>query len=90
MERFCKGSSSDHVPNLQPMLQHKEEFCGSKYNTNSTSWTRGSNITPDNSSLYHTAILDMNPHKERFGYTSHSTYVRSGKTWNNQKPYTSN
>lgn len=87
-----KGSL--HPSNYDPfkdMHGHKEEFCcGSRYNTNSTSWTRESNVTPDNSSLYHTAILNMNPHKERFGYSSHSTYARMGKTWEPQKPYTTN
>lgn len=56
-------------------------------------WSRATNVTPDNSSIYHTHVIKFVPrtanHKELFNANYHSTYAKLDQTWENQKPYTS-
>lgn len=69
----------------------KENYCcGGIANTMSTAWTRAHNVTPDNSSIYHTMIIDYKPFKESFKLNNHSTYSRLSNTWHKQQPYTAN
>jgi hypothetical protein len=106
MENYCQGCSSSHQKmmntwnkkgSLQPgdynpfdSMGLKEGYCGNA--TLNTSWTRANNVTPDNSSLYHTYPLKFTPipHKENFCSSGRNTYPRMNQTWIKQKPYTSN
>lgn len=105
MENYCVGCTSKHQKllntwtdkgSLQPSnynpFQISEGYCcGGKYDTASTTWTLGSNVTPDNSSIYQTGVLKFTPyHKESFTLDSHNTYARANQTWLRQPKYTSN
>lgn len=105
MENYCQGCTSAHQPlmntwnkkgSLQPSNYNpfkswsREGYCGGNNNATSSAWTRAGNVTPDNSSIYHTHILKMTPFKENFCCGKHNTYPRMSQTWNKQKSYTSN
>ncbi len=68
----------------------KENCCGNgDYTSVRTSWTRGANVTPDNSNLNAT-YPTQTVHKERFCCNANSSYARSKQTWQLQNLYTSN
>lgn len=72
----------------------KENCCGdsNNYARVITSWTRGGNVTPDNSDLNATFAVAPTKvvHKEKFCCNANSSYARSTQTWKLQNLYTSN
>jgi len=110
MENHCASCFSSYSPMLDTWTQKSslrtsnfdpfknmgwtnENYAGN-YASLSSSWTRGCNITPDNSPTYNTYTIKSTkssaPHKEKFSLNSNNTYARSNRTWVKQGLYTSN
>ena len=83
--------ANDYNPFDSNLLSFKENFgCCDNYSVSKDSWTRGANVTPDNTPGINNYVIKATPvNKETFCIDCPSTYSTLDQTWKNQKPYSS-